>query len=113
MDITIAIAKQPKDYMGYEDKPEMPDKKESGNSILDNDWKMECIKQLKEVLDKLKEGDGKEMMEAADHIEMAISVLDNGSDKSEEAMDDEDIEEMESSKESSDDYMSKFQKDSE
>lgn len=111
MDITIAIAKQPKDLMGYEEKSRPEEK--SGDSILDNDWKMECIKQLKEVLDKLKEGDGKEVMEAADHIEMAMSILDNSSDKSEEVMEDSDVEEMESSKESSDDYMSKFQKDSE
>lgn len=116
MNLTIAIAKDPHEVYG--DMNQIPEgKSEKGNSILDNDWKLECIESLNEILDKLKGADGKEAIEAANHIEMAISTLDPQNDESKKIQEEdkaeggeEDVTAMEDTKKKSD-YMDKFQDD--
>ncbi len=85
MNLTIAISKDPEGNFPME-KEEV--KKEEGNSILSNDWKIDCIKTLEGVMEKLQSGDGKEAIQAAEHIQMAIEILDPQSDKADKEMDD-------------------------
>lgn len=108
MDITIAIAKQPKDLMA-EDKQVEDIAEEQGSSVLDNDWKKTCLQKVDEIEGLLKGADGKEVIEAMEHLEMIRDIL--SSDGDEDNKEDDDVKEMEDSKEDKDDYMSRFQKD--
>lgn len=107
MNLTIAISKDPEGNFPME-KEEV--KKEVGNSILSNDWKIDCIKTLEEVMSKLEGGDGKEAIQAAEHIQMAIEILDTQSDKADKDIDtkeeEENIEGMQQKKD--EDYVEKM-----
>ena len=107
MNLTIAISKDPEDMKNF---PIEKEEKEEGNSILSNDWKIDCIKTLEEVMSKLEDGDGKEAMQAAEHIQMAIEILDPQSDKADKDIDtqeeDDNIEGMQQKKD--EDYVEKM-----
>ena len=110
MNLTIAISKDPEDMKNF---PIEKEEKEEGNSILSNDWKIDCIKTLEEVMSKLEDGDGKEAMQAAEHIQMAIEILDPQSDKADKEIDtkeeEENIEGMQQKKD--EDYVEKMNKE--
>jgi len=108
MNLTIAISKDPEDIKNF---PIEKEEKEVGNSILSNDWKIDCIKTLEEVMSKLESGDGKEAIQAAEHIQMAIEILDPESDKADKEIkdtkeEDENIEGMQQKKD--EDYVEKM-----